>query len=148
VDIETGEVLFEWHSLEHVGFEESTAGPNPDQRDAYDYFQINSVAEDNVGNLLVGARKTSAIYKVDRESGEVIWRLGGNRSNFVMGEGARFAFQHDARRHMLWCWIYIRDRECSAVPVELDRTTHVSCMALLSPVSGVATPRPRPSRRR
>ena len=99
MDIETGEVLFEWHSLEHVGFEESTAGPNPDQRDAYDYFQINSVAEDNVGNLLVGARKTSAIYKVDRESGEVIWRLGENRSNFVMGEGARFAFQHDARRH-------------------------------------------------
>jgi hypothetical protein len=99
VDIETGEVLFEWHSLEHVGFEESTAGPNPDQRDAYDYFHINSVAEDNVGNLLVGARKTSAIYKVDRESGEVIWRLGGNRSNFVMGEGDRFAFQHDARRH-------------------------------------------------
>jgi hypothetical protein len=47
VDIETGEVLFEWHSLEHVGFEESTTGPNPDQRDAYDYFHINSVAEDN-----------------------------------------------------------------------------------------------------
>ena len=72
VDIETGEVLFEWHSLEHVGFEESTAGPNPDQRDAYDYFHLNSVAEDNDGNLLVGARKTSAVYKVDRESGEVI----------------------------------------------------------------------------
>jgi hypothetical protein len=98
VDIETGEVLFEWHSLEHVGFEESTAGPNPDQRDAYDYFHLNSVAEDNDGNLLVGARKTSAVYKVDRESGEVIWRLGGKRSDFAMGEGARFAFQHDARR--------------------------------------------------
>jgi hypothetical protein len=98
VDIGTGEVLFEWHSLEHVGFEESTAAPKPDQRDAYDYFHINSVAEDNEGNLLVGARKTSAVYKVDRGSGEVIWRLGGKRSDFALGEGARFAFQHDARR--------------------------------------------------
>ncbi|MDQ3638716.1 MAG: arylsulfotransferase family protein [Actinomycetota bacterium] len=100
VDIGTGEVLFEWHSLEHVDFEESTAGPRPDQRDAYDYFHINSIAEDADGNLLVGARKTSAVYKVDRGSGEVIWRLGGKRSDFEMGEGARFAFQHDARRQL------------------------------------------------
>jgi Arylsulfotransferase (ASST) len=37
-------------------------------------------------------------YKIDRKSGEVIWRLGGKKSDFEMGEGARFAFQHDARR--------------------------------------------------
>jgi hypothetical protein len=98
VDVGTGEVLFEWHSLEHVGFEESAEGPKPDQRDAYDYFHINSVAEDDDGNLLVGARKTSTVYKVDRQSGEIIWRLGGKTSDFEMGEGARFAFQHDARR--------------------------------------------------
>jgi hypothetical protein len=50
--------------------------------------------------------------------------------------------------YMLWCWIDIRNRECSPAAVELDRTTHVSCVALHSPVSGVATPRHRPSRRR
>ena len=98
IDIGTGEVLFEWHSIEHVGLEESTGRPRPDQRDPYDYFHLNSVAEDADGNLLVGARRTSAVYKVDRESGEVLWRLGGKRSDFEMGEGARFAFQHDARR--------------------------------------------------
>ena len=27
-----------------------------------------------------------------------MWRLGGKKSDFEMGEGARFAFQHDARR--------------------------------------------------
>ena len=98
VDIETGEVLFEWHSLEHVGFGESTAAPKPDLKAPYDYFHVNSVAEEDDGNLLVGARKTSCVYKVDRESGEVIWRLGGKKSDFRMGKGARFAFQHDARR--------------------------------------------------
>jgi hypothetical protein len=98
LDVGTGEVLFEWHSLEHVGLDESPYGPKSDLKDAYDYFHINSIAEEDDGNLLVGARKTSAVYKVDRESGEVIWRLGGKKSDFEMGPGARFAFQHDARR--------------------------------------------------
>src|SRR5207302_2224764 len=50
------------------------------------------------GNLLVSARHTWAMYKLDRRSGRVIWRLGGKRSNFALGAGARFAFQHDARQ--------------------------------------------------
>jgi hypothetical protein len=98
VDIGNGEVLFEWHSLEHVGLEESPFELRPDLKGAYDYFHINSVAEDNDGNLLIGSRKTSAVYKVNRRTGKVIWRLGGERSNFGMGKGARFAFQHDVRR--------------------------------------------------
>ena len=99
IDIASGEVLFEWHSLEHVGLEESYRRPSPDQREAFDYFHINSVDVDTDENLIVSARRTSAVYKIDRTTGKVIWRLGGKRSDFEMGEGARFAFQHDARRH-------------------------------------------------
>jgi hypothetical protein len=29
----------------------------------------------------------------------VMWRLGGKRSDFAMGKGTRFAWQHDARHH-------------------------------------------------
>ena len=97
IDVASGEVLFEWHSLEHVGFDESYQRPQPDQREAFDYFHINSVDVDADENLIVSARRTSAVYKIDRRTGEVIWRLGGKRSDFEMGEGARFAFQHDAR---------------------------------------------------
>jgi hypothetical protein len=53
---------------------------------------------DHDDNLLVSARKTSAVYKIDRGTGEVIWRLGGKKSDFEMGRGTRFAYQHDARR--------------------------------------------------
>ncbi len=98
VDIETGEVVFEWHSLEHVGLGESLSAPTPGLRDSFDYFHINSIDVDDDGNLLVSARRTSAVYKIDRETGEVIWRLGGEKSDFEMGPGARFAYQHDARR--------------------------------------------------
>jgi hypothetical protein len=53
---------------------------------------------DHDDNLLISARKTSAVYKIDRNTGEIIWRLGGKKSDFEMAEGTRFAFQHDARR--------------------------------------------------
>ena len=98
IDIETGEVIFEWHSLDHVGLDECSYEPPPDLVNAFDYFHINSIAEDGDDHLLVSARRTSAVYRIDRRSGEVIWRLGGEKSDFAMGEGARFAFQHDARR--------------------------------------------------
>src|SRR5918994_1291188 len=58
----------------------------------------NGYDGDHDNNLLVSARETSAVYKIDRKSGEVIWRLGGKKSDFEMGKGTRFAYQHDARR--------------------------------------------------
>jgi len=98
LDIETGEVLFEWRSLEHVGLDETYVTPSEDHYRGIDYFHINSVDVDHDDNLLVSARETSAIYKIDRMSSEVIWRLGGKKSDFEMGPGTRFAYQHDARR--------------------------------------------------
>ncbi|HEY6581424.1 MAG TPA: arylsulfotransferase family protein, partial [Rubrobacter sp.] len=99
VDIETGEVLFEWHSLDHVGVEESHYQPSPALKRGFDYFHINSIDLYHDGYLTISARRTSAVYKVDRATGEVVWRLGGKESDFEMGEGTRTAFQHDARRH-------------------------------------------------
>jgi hypothetical protein len=97
VDIESGEVLFEWHSLEHVSLDESYTKPPKNPKSPFDYFHINSIEVDDDSNLFVSARKTSTVYKVARNSGEVIWRLGGKKSDFEMGPGTRFAYQHDAR---------------------------------------------------
>jgi hypothetical protein len=98
LDIQTGEVLFEWRSIDHVALEETYVTPSEDHYPGIDYFHLNSVDVDHDNNLLISARETSAVYKIDRKTGEVIWRLGGKKSDFEMGEGARFAFQHDARR--------------------------------------------------
>src|SRR5215216_5314056 len=99
LDIESGKVLFEWHSLEHVGLDESYATVSQDGRPGLDYFHANSIEVDHDNNLLVSARQTFTVYKIDRNTGEIIWRLGGKNSDFKMGPGTRFAFQHDARRH-------------------------------------------------
>jgi len=53
---------------------------------------------DSDGSLLISARDTWAVYKLDRTSGRIIWRLNGKRSSFAMDADTRFAYQHDAER--------------------------------------------------
>ena len=102
VDIATGRVLFEWHSYPEVAIAESYAPPPKASATAkaapYDYFHVNSIDVEPTGNLLVSARNTRTVYEIDRKTRKVIWRLGGKKSNFKMGPGTRFAWQHDARR--------------------------------------------------
>ena len=64
----------------------------------WDYLHLNSIDVLPDGNLLVRVRHTFALYKLDRKTGKVIWRLGGKRSDFDMGPGTQFAWQHDGRQ--------------------------------------------------
>jgi hypothetical protein len=99
IDIESGEVLFEWHSLDHIELEESLYEPPSDLEAAFDYFHINSIDPIPGGHLLISARRTCAMYKVDRKTGEIVWSLGGEQSDFNRGYGTRSDWQHDARRN-------------------------------------------------
>jgi len=98
LDLRTGEVLLDWRSVSHVPLSESYAKA-PRNRDLpYDYFHVNAIDVDTDGNLLVSARNTHAVYKLERRTGRILWRLGGKRSDYRLGRGVRFAWQHDARR--------------------------------------------------
>jgi hypothetical protein len=97
IELPSGRVLFEWRSLDHVDVTESYTGIT--DRAAYDYFHVNSIELGADGDYLVSARNTWTIYKIDRETGKIRWRLGGKKSDFAMGPGTRFAWQHDARHH-------------------------------------------------
>ncbi len=101
IDLATGKLLFDWDSLSHVPPSESYMGvPSGKQKGMpMDYFHINSVQEMQNGNLLISARNTSALYQVDRSTGKVVWRLNGKKSNFTMGAGSRFYWQHHAVPH-------------------------------------------------
>ena len=95
IDVATGAVLFEWHSLDHVGLDESHAPVPTTATTPYDYFHINAVSLDVDGNLFINSRNTWASYKVDHHSGSVIWRLGGTKTDFALGPDVAFAWQHD-----------------------------------------------------
>jgi hypothetical protein len=93
----SGRLLWEWRSLDHVAVNETEIKGRPGPR--FDYFHINSIAPTPDGELLVSGRNTWAAYKISRQTGRVLWRLGGKRSDFTFGTGSRFEWQHDVREH-------------------------------------------------
>jgi hypothetical protein len=98
IDIRTGNVLFEWDSLDHVPIQNSFI-PLPAYGTAFDYFHVNSVEQDSDGNLIVSSRNTWAVYKINHTTGAVMWTLGGKHPSFTMGPGTQTAYQHDAVPH-------------------------------------------------
>jgi hypothetical protein len=95
IDIKTGLVRWEWHSLDHVSATESET--SPPSNTPWDFFHINSIDPEPGGNILISARNTWAAYQVQRGTGEILWRLGGLWSSFKMGPGTKTYWQHDAR---------------------------------------------------
>ena len=99
VDIRTGNVLFQWDSLDHIGLRDSYLVPATNPGVPYDYFHVNSIQQDSDGNLIISARDTWTVYKINASTGSVMWTLGGKHSSFKMGPGTRTAYQHDAILH-------------------------------------------------
>jgi outer membrane protein assembly factor BamB len=95
IDINTGLVLFEWHALDHIPLSDSYF-PASTPGYVFDPYHANSIGVDTDGNLVVSLRNTSAVYKINRTTGQVLWELGGKHSSFKMGRGTSTAFQHDA----------------------------------------------------
>jgi hypothetical protein len=95
VDIRTGLVMWEWHSYGHVPLDQSYA--TPENSRSYDAFHINSIQRLRRGRVLVSMRDTSAVYKIEKASGRILWTLGGKASDFKYRHNARFWFQHDAQ---------------------------------------------------
>jgi Arylsulfotransferase (ASST) len=98
IDIKTGLVMWEWHSLSHIPLSASHS-PAPDASNTpFDYFHINAIDPEYNGHLLISARNTWGIYELNMHTGAVEWTLGGKRSTFKLGPGVQFAFQHYIRR--------------------------------------------------
>jgi hypothetical protein len=97
IDIPTGLVLFQWDSLDHVPVSYSYSKLPKRYTSYFDYFHVNSVDTDGDGSLIISARNTWAAYKVSRQTGAIIWELGGKHSSFRLARGTYWAFQHDVR---------------------------------------------------
>jgi hypothetical protein len=100
IDIATGNVLLEWHALDHVPVADTYADVSQvgkkGQPDYFDYFHINSLDRSASGDLLISGRATHTVYEVDPATGDILWRLGGKHSTFT-GDGTDFSSQHDSK---------------------------------------------------
>ena len=95
IDMKTGLVRWEWHSLDHVDVSESQYSPPPTR--AWDWFHLNSIDPEPNGDVFISARNTWAGYQLQAGSGQILWRLGGLKSSFAMGPGTKTYWQHDGR---------------------------------------------------
>ncbi len=98
LDLATGLVRREWHSIDHVAMADSYSNANhASEAWPYDYFHLNSFQQLAGGRTLISSRNTSALYELDTTSGQVLSRIGGRHSSYKLGAGASTAYQHDAK---------------------------------------------------
>lgn len=96
-----GRVVVQWKALDHLpitdSYEDLTAP-------AIRYCHNNSLWIDDDGNWIISMRHMSQVIKINRTTGEVMWKLGGKSNQFtIVGDRPElaplyFSYQHDARR--------------------------------------------------
>lgn len=94
---ENGDLILQWRSWD---FLVPTENVHIDLTGAsLDLWHGNSIEVDLDNNLLFSLRNIDNILKVDRESGNIIWRFGnGILNDFTFENDFGFTYQHDGRR--------------------------------------------------
>jgi hypothetical protein len=95
-----GAVVWRWSSWAHITEDEITQDPRePVNPKDYEVVHANAIEPLRDGTMLLSLRNLSAVVKIDRRTGDILWRLGGKKSDFrFVGDPlGRFSRQHDAR---------------------------------------------------
>jgi hypothetical protein len=92
-------IVFNWRSVEHYDFSDVQQQWlfNPA---VIDWTHYNSVEMDSDGNIITSSRHFSEVTKINRNTGVIMWRMGGKRNQFtfINDPDSGFYGQHDARR--------------------------------------------------
>lgn len=93
-----GAVDFSWDAWNSYGLADWTEAAN--NGFVGDFDHPNAISFDLDSNYLVSFRNMDAITKIDRQTGAIIWQLGGARSSFTFANDplGGFSGQHFARR--------------------------------------------------
>ena len=93
----TGALLFEWNAFDH--FELLDLPPAERSGQTINWTHGNALDLDAEGHLLVSFRNLSEITRINTQTGQVLWRMGGTRNQFtITGTPAPpFSRQHGVR---------------------------------------------------
>jgi hypothetical protein len=90
-------VVFQWRSWDHFQINDATHVSMTAPR--IDYVHGNSIEYDYDGHLIISSRHMDEITKINRQTGQIIWRLGGKNNQFnFTNDPLKFSYQHSARR--------------------------------------------------
>lgn len=90
-------VIFQWRSWDHF----SPADATHEDLTAHkiDYVHGNAIEVDYDGNIVISSRHLDEITKININTGDIIWRLGGKNNQFTfINDTRRFSYQHAIRR--------------------------------------------------
>lgn len=104
VDIETGDLVFEWHASDHFPATESKepiGSSGGSFATAFDFFHINSIDKDANRDYIVSSRNVWGIVCISHTDGSVLWQLGGLGNSFKdLSDGA--ATDMSWNHHAAW----------------------------------------------
>ena len=93
----SGELIFQWSPWDHFNIQDVELD---DVHGGYISFpHMNAISIDDDGHILLSSRHLSEVTKINRQTGEIIWRLGGthNQFTFINDPLNGFTNQHDIR---------------------------------------------------
>ena len=94
----TGNVVFQWSALDNYQIIDADDHV-PLTQHQIDFVHFNSIEIDTDSNIILSARNLDEITKINHNTGEIIWRLGGENDQFTFINDERgFSRQHDIRR--------------------------------------------------
>lgn len=98
---ENRDPVFEWRSWDHFQITDGSVSPASTLTGPYvDYVHCNSVDLTPDSAIVISSRHMNEVTKIDRETGDIVWRMGLNAVNnqFSFPNDTRgFSHQHDAR---------------------------------------------------
>lgn len=80
-----GELIFHWRAWDHFD-PRDMIGFSPDDQPTDNSFRfphMNSIDVDDDGHLILSSKRLSEVTKIHRQTGEIIWRLGGANNEFT-----------------------------------------------------------------
>jgi hypothetical protein len=87
-----------WDHLDEMEVIDGVGGENSIEDDWIDYMHMNAIDFDLDGNIVVSNRHMSEITKINRQTGDVMWRLGGKKDYFTwVNDNDRISYQHSIR---------------------------------------------------
>ena len=98
-EVDHGKVIWQWDASRYPKFYGISTEKNNfmDTGMTQDYMHINSMILDpRDSNLICSFRSTDQIIKISRNTGNILWRLGGRNSDFPLTDSQTFQRQHHA----------------------------------------------------
>ncbi len=71
-----GTIYWVWNALDHFSVTDATSDIDLTQ-ETIDFAHANSVCEDTDGNLVLSFRNLDEIVKINKKTGDIMWRFGG-----------------------------------------------------------------------